>query len=491
VVARATAAVATAAVCLSALTGCGGSSQPVDWPRANLDLSSTRSLPGSGIDAANVSTLHVAWRFRFPFPPGESGAFTATPVVANGVVYVQDMDSNVFALDLATGKLIWRRLFKDTNPGPNGIAVVNGYVFGATDTSAFALNASSGKLIWRHFLVTATATYVDIAPQVANDLVYVATIGLPPNGKGVLYALDAATGALRWQFNTIKSPWHIPEQAGGGGAWYPPSVVGDQVFWGTTNPYPYGGSVSHPNGGAYAGPALYTDSMLVLDARSGKLLWFDQVTPHDVRDYDFEATPVLGTSGGRDAVFGAGKAGFVIAWDRTTHKRLWRTAVGKHQNDTGLLPPHRVTVCPGLLGGVETPMASAGGRLYVPVVNLCMHASSTGYENLDDVDVPARGTGELVALDEADGKTLWTLHLPQAVFGCATAADGVVFTSTFDGKVYGVDAATGKVLWSTGSRAGINACPALAAKTLLVGAGVKLARGDVPELTAFTLGKHT
>src|SRR5262245_15887113 len=98
------------------------------WPLPNHDLSSTRAARGAGIDRANVHRLHVAWRFRLRATPGESGVFTATPVVARGVVYVQDMRSNVFALALATGKVRWRRSFDARNPGPNGVAVSGGRV---------------------------------------------------------------------------------------------------------------------------------------------------------------------------------------------------------------------------------------------------------------------------------------------------------------------------------------------------------------------------
>jgi outer membrane protein assembly factor BamB len=467
------------------LAGCGGGRPaPKDWPLPNLDLSSTRDLSASGIDSKNVDKLHVAWRFRIPVKPGESGALTATPVVAGDVVYVQDMESNVYALALATGRLLWRHEFGDTNPGPDGVAVSGDRVYGATDAQAFALDAKTGHLVWSRDLVTAAARYVDIAPQVADGVVYVATIGLPPNGRGQLYGLDTATGKVRWQFDTIKGAWRAPKYAGGGGAWYTPSVADDEVFWGTTNPYPYGGNKAYPNGAAFGGTALYTASLVVLDAKSGSLDWYDQVTPGDVRDYDFEAPPIIED----DTVYGAGKAGLVIAWDRITHQQLWQTAVGVHRNDTGPLPPHPVSVCPGLLGGVETPMASDGTRLYVPVVDLCMQGSAVGYEDLDKVNVPKRGKGELVALDEGTGHVDWTLRFPQGDFGCATAANGVVFTSTFEGNVYGVDADDGKVLWRTSSPAGINSCPALAGDTLLVGAGVPLGAGQKPMLTAYTVG---
>jgi len=474
-------------VALAAVVGWDSGHRPAGWPLPNHDLASTRSAPKGGIGRSNVGRLHVAWRFRLRGQPGESGAFTATPVVAGGVVYVQDMRSNVFALDLEKGRVRWRRLFGDANPGPDGVAVAGGRVFGATDTSAFALDASTGRLLWRRFLVTATARYVDIAPQVAGGRVYVSTVGYPPDGRGVLYALDARTGAVVWRLDTIAGPWRVPGQAGGGGAWQTPSVAGDDVFWGTANPLPYGGSPSHPNGAAYAGRALYTDSLLDVDALSGKLRWHDHVTPHDVRDYDFQLPPILASVGGRQLVLGAGKAGIVVAWDRNTHRRLWHAAVGHHRNDRGPLPLHRVQVCPGLLGGVLTPMAFAAGSLYVPVVNLCFSGSAIGYEDLTKVDVARRGTGRFVALDAATGRRLWARALPQPDFGCATVTGGVVFTSTFDGTVYALDTRSGAVLWRGRMRAGINACPAVASGTLLVGAGVPRGRGSVLELTALTV----
>ena len=184
-----------------------------------------------------------------------------------------------------------------------------------------------------------------MAPQISGGLVYLSTIGLPPNGAGILYALDAATGKVRWRVSTIAGRWPVPDEAGGGGAWETPSVGGGEVYWGTTNPYPYGGTRAHPNGGAF-GRALYTDSLVVTGARGGGITWFDQVTPHDVRDYDFQLPPILGRAGGTAAVFGGGKAGIVVAWDRKTHRRLWQAKVGVHRSDHGPLPAKPVSVCP-------------------------------------------------------------------------------------------------------------------------------------------------
>ncbi len=455
-----------------------------DWPLPNLDLDSTRAVADSGIDRKNVGDLQVAWRYRFRIPPGYSGADTATPVVAGGVAYVQDMYSNVIALDLHTGAVRWRAQFGDTNQGPDGVAVVGDRVYGATDTTVFALSRATGHLLWTQNIVTPTQQFVNIAPQVANGIVYAATIGNPSGGEGHLYAIDAHTGRVRWQFNTIKSPWKVPFQAGGGGSWYTPSVAGNVVYWGIANPLPWGGSPKYPNGAAFGGAALYTDSLLALNATTGKLLWYDQVTTHDVRDRDFQLPPILGSVGKTPAVFGAGKGGVVIAWNAATHKRIWQSSVGVHMNDTGPLPTHRVTICPGLLGGVLTPMAYSQNTLFVPVVDLCMHGSATGYEDLEGVNVTKRGRGELVAIDALTGRHIWTRKLPQADFGCATVADGVVFTSTYDGTVYGLDTDTGATLWQAHMPSGINSCPALAGETLLVGAGVPKGKSTL-ELEAF------
>jgi outer membrane protein assembly factor BamB len=216
------------------------------------------------------------------------------------------------------------------------------------------------------------------------------------------------------------------------------------------------------------------------------LLWHDQVTPHDVRDYDFQATPILATVDGDELVFGAGKAGRVIAWDRGTRQRLWTAVVGLHRNDVGPLPERRVTVCPGLLGGVETPMAYADGRLFVPVVDLCGWGSASGRQQLTSLR-PSRGKGRLVALDAATGRTLWERRLPSPAFGCATVSNDVVFTSTFDGTVYAFAVADGRLAWRTRMRAGVNACPAVVGDLVLFGAGAPRSGGVTPELVAFGL----
>ncbi|MEA2171408.1 MAG: quinohemoprotein ethanol dehydrogenase [Solirubrobacteraceae bacterium] len=470
-------------VSASLLAGCGGRDADAVWRLPNRDLAGTRAAAGSAIDAGNVARLEVRWRYGLTAAPTYSGIHASTPVVDGATVYVQDLQSNVYALDRPTGELLWAHRYRAPNEGPNGLALDGEQVYGATDSDAFALDRESGRELWRRHLTGPTEQFVDVAPVVRDGLVFLSTIGFAPGGRGAIYALDAGTGAVRWKFVTIRDAWRYPLEAGGGGLWFPVSIDSEgRLYGGNSNPAPWGGTRTRPNGGAFPGPALWTDSLLVLHAETGQLLWYDQVTPHDVRDYDFQATPMVAG----ELVIGAGKAGRVIAWDRGTRERVWEATVGVHRNDTGPLPRQRVTVCPGLLGGVETPMAFADGRLFVPVVDLCGWGSAVDRQELTSLD-PSQGRGRLVALDAATGRTLWERQLPSPDFGCATVSNDVVFTSTFDGMVYALATGDGRILWQAQMRAGINACPAVVGDLLLLGAGVRQPNGDVPELVAFGL----
>ncbi len=473
---------ALAAVLL--LAGCGSSSRAgSDWPLPNGDLAGTRAADAD-LNAANVPHLHVLWRFPLRSRPTFSGLVAATPVVAGNRVYVQDLDSNVVALDRDTGRQVWSHLFHSASGGPNGVSVAGGKVYGNTSTASFALDAKTGALVWRRPLTT-TKQPITIAPAVAEGVVVTSTPGASPGGRGELIALDASNGRVLWRFDTVAEPWPHPKLTNGGGAWQTPTVDSSGHVWvGTANPNPWGGSKAFPNGGMYPGPVRWTDALLELDLHSGKLVWGVQVTPHDVRDHDFQDPPVLTGS----LVVGAGKAGRVIAWDRTTHARVWSAAVGVHRNDTGPLPAKQVSVCPGLLGGVETPLAVADGRVFAPVVDLCFPESALGTSLAGFLTADyASGRGELAALDLKTGRRLWTRQLASPDFGCATVSQDVVFTATYAGTILALRASTGEVLWRATARAAINACPAVAGKLLIVAAGATYTRPrrDHDEVVAY------
>ncbi len=192
------------------MTNSKAASPAGSWPYPNGDLANTRDAAGSTISSVNVASLQQAWTFRLPASEVTSGpgfgALTGTPIVTDGVVYLQDLGDNVYALALATGKLKWEFKLspKIVEGGPNGVAVAGGVVYGDTMTTVFALNARTGKTIWvdRNLLNAGQGTF-GIEPQVADGRVYLASsIGTGPGG-GVLLALNASTGKLVWRFNTI------------------------------------------------------------------------------------------------------------------------------------------------------------------------------------------------------------------------------------------------------------------------------------------------
>ena len=159
-----------------------------------------------------MSRLKPAWTFKLTGKAaaavGGYGSLAAGPIVQDGVVYVQDLDSNVYALALATGKLEWEyecNAPERSGPGPNGVAVVGGRVYGETPTSVFALRAATGAPVWvnGHVLSAGEGTF-GIQPQVAGGRVYLASQYGSGAGGGILVALNASTGAVLWRFNTVR-----------------------------------------------------------------------------------------------------------------------------------------------------------------------------------------------------------------------------------------------------------------------------------------------
>jgi alcohol dehydrogenase (cytochrome c) len=264
---------------------------------------------------------------------------------------------------------------------------------------------------------------------------------------------------------------------GGGGLWYPPAVDRrGRVFIGVGNPSPYPLTASAPNARSRPGPNLYTDSLVALNGATGKVLWYQQVTPHDLRDHDFQDSPIVTTQrihGVRtEIVIGAGKSGKVVAFRADDGHRVWTLNIGKHNRyGSGPLPAKPVVYCPGSLGGVTTPMAEARGSLYAPWLDLCFKGSATGLSGLGGV--AGRGSGGLAAVDPATGAVRWKRTFKKLDFGAATVANDVVFTSTFDGTIYALSTKYGSILWSTRTPEGINSYPAVTKKMLIVAAGAR------------------
>ncbi len=454
-----------------------------DWPVAQGNLAGTRAAVSS-IRADTIARLRVAWRFPITAVTGYGG-MTATPLIAGETVYLQDMRSNVFALDRATGAVRWQRLFDVPTIGPNGLALGYGMVFGAIGDTAevFALDAASGALIWRVRLSNNPFEGIDMAPAVFNNTVYVRTVAGNTRGfnrggtRGVLFALDAASGATLWQFDTTtENLWGNPRINSGGGLWYPPSFDADgNLYFGVANAGPWPGTAAYPNGSSRPGANDYASCLVSLSGETGAVRWYVNAAPHDLFDHDFQNTPVLTTImvGGTpvQVAIGSGKTGTVFAVNQKTGEILWQTAVGQHHNDhlTELPPEPGVWVTPGAWGGVISPVAVADGRVYVPVVNMPTRYASSGVDGARMIDF-AQGRGQLIAIDAATGTVLWQADLPTLALAGATVAGDMVFTAGMDGILRGFHASTGREVWAYRASAGINAPVAIAGDTLIVAA---------------------
>jgi outer membrane protein assembly factor BamB len=222
---------------------------------------------------------------------------------------------------------------------------------------------------------------------------------------------------------------------------------------------------------ARPGANLYTSSLVALGLNDGKLAWHYQDRPHDLFDWDFQSTPVrvrAAAMSGADLVIGAGKTGAVVALDAQSGKLAWRTQVGKHLNDDlSDMPEQSITIFPGVLGGVMSPLAYADGVLYAPSVDLGM-----SYDGALIIPEVSGGTGNLTAIDVRDGKVLWSATTVGACYGAATIANDLVLTSDENGRVYAFARASGEELWHYDAPGGIIAPLVIAGDDLIVSVGL-------------------
>src|SRR6476646_204380 len=485
------------------LVGCGSSSDSSSSSGdasftgdavANVDLASTRAVKGP-INSGNVAELEEVWSNSIA-GTGVYGSYASTPVIANGVIYSQDLESNVQAIDLESGDVLWNKKFESPSHGPNGLAVADGHVYGATASEAFALDQKTGKAVWQVELNGA----IDMAPGVNDGRVYVSTVPETPAAEyeagevGTLWVMDGKSGKKLWHWDTVpKSLWGKPKVNSGGGLWYPPSFDDKGfVYAGTGNPAPLPGAPGEPFGSSRPGPNLYADSLVKLDPKTGKMVWYYQETPHNIYDWDFQNSPIITKVGGKEVAIGSGKSGYVVAVDVKTGKPVWRTAVGKHnghdndpmyamKGEYSKIKPGEVF--PGALGGVVALPATDGKRIYVPIVN---HAATL--INGEETSEESAATGEVAALDLATGKVVWQTELPQPAYGSLLVSNDVVFATSADGVIHALDSAKGGEVWQAALPSGTNAGVMISGDMLVAGAGLPLAEGQTAKLVVYMQG---
>ena len=325
-----------------------------DWPAYGGPMNDHYS-PLDQINRENVQRLQVAWSYD----AGESGGLQTSPLVVDGVLYGLSPTQKIFALDAATGRLLWKfdSGIKGTQPD-RGLAYwrggANARIFAGVMNFLYALDAATGKPVenfgdhgridLRVGLGREPASEQSIAltsPAVVyKDLVIVGgrnpeTLPAPP---GDIRAFDARSGKVRWTFHTIPHPGEFGYDTWPKDAWKRSGAANN---WAGMSLDPKRGIVYVPTGSAafdfYGGDRrgrnLFADCLLALDAETGKRIWHFQEVRHDIWDRDLPAAPALVTvkRNGKsvDAVAQTTKQGFVYLFDRANGKPLFPIAYHK------------------------------------------------------------------------------------------------------------------------------------------------------------------
>ncbi|HWJ96993.1 MAG TPA: PQQ-binding-like beta-propeller repeat protein [Acidimicrobiales bacterium] len=465
-----------------------------DWAIANGDYASTRTVADPKITSKNVDDLELAWTYEAK-GGGTFGNLTTTPIVAGDHVYLGALTTEVHSIDRKTGKGAFVVGDQVGIFGPTGVGIGWGQLYGtkANDegkgSMVVAYDAETGRENWATD-IGEHGGIINMQPSAYDGLVFASTSGYGNGTIATIYALDAGNGSIVWDFPVIADPglWGNPGLNSGGGVWYPPTIDTRRrvAYFGTGNPYPFPGAEGFPNGSSRPGDNRWTDSTVALDIDSGKLVWGHQAIPHDIFDRDnmLAARTTIEVDGKeRDVVISSGKLGIVYALDADTGDEIWKTPVGKHQNDELTEIDGPTLVYPGSLGGVQTPLAIADGTVYACVMNAPTEYAGPEETSYGFTVQLGKANSQMVAIDADTGSIEWEVDLPGDSFGGSTVSGDLVFTSSFGGEVLALDRATGKTVWSYEAPGGINGWPAIAGGELYVPVGM----ADPPQLLKFEL----
>jgi PQQ-dependent dehydrogenase (methanol/ethanol family) len=472
-------------------TASAASQPPADWVTYNGPLAGNRYSPLAQITAANVGQLQQRCSFDTP----EAVNFQSGIVAVNGVLYFT-LFNHTYAIDATTCQQKWTHV----RPEPDtflmvnrGVAYSDGHLFrGTGDAHVLAIDAANGTQLWDVSIGDPKkGESVPMAPIASNGLVFVGNAGGDNFGViGRIYALDAASGRVVWQFNTVPdsgpalATWpkaSAKNPPSGGATWtsYALDEPNGILYVPAGNPAPDFAHALRP------GENLYTNALLALDAKTGRLLAYVQPLKGDYHDWDLSAAPaLLTTKSGRPFVAAASKDGHVYNIDRgavTTQRsdppspdrlvvRSKALVTTSENADVPLSTEHETRFCPGVQGGVEWngPSYHPGlGLLFVNAIDWCTYVRMqplakikgapgdawTGAEPADGWlfgrhDPVEQARGWVTAFDAESGEITWKVQTPRPMVAAITAtAGGLVLTGDLDGRVIAYDASTGTELW--------------------------------------------
>lgn len=462
--------------------------------------------PLDQINKENVGDLELAWAWGMS--PG--GRTQETPLVHDGVIYIQNSTHLIQALDGSTGNLIWEyqhELPDDVNP--NGVRSKSIYedmlIVSTRDGHLIALDTKTGQLIWDQQVVNYNQGFAFSSGSIiTNGVIIQGTTGCSNAQPGGCFFTghDVHSGAEIWRVHTIArgdtpegNSWNgIPlESRHGGSAWIAGSYDPDQnlFFAGVGQPYPWiaeiNGLLPESTDPSVTNNALYTNATLAIDVNTGELQWYHQYLPNDSLDLDYVYERILVElpfkGEDRQMVITSGKIGIVEALDRVTGEWLWahetvpQNVVLEIDPDTGAktinpdIVPHigeTTYNCPADPGGRAWQATSYSPRtqtLYMPTVEFC---SNTTPQPLDPGEIYVSGgratfarvptadsdgnIGQVRAINLADQSDSWMYRQYAPVTSSTLpTGGGLVFVGTLDRRLIAFDDATGDVLWRSGA----------------------------------------
>ena len=475
---------------------------PGDVLTYGMGYSQHRFSPLTQINRQTVKRLVPAWSYSLADNRGLEGQ----ALVKDGVVFLTDHEKTV-AVDALTGREIWKTMIEYPPETTRvvccgivnrGAALFDGKLYRTTlDANVIALDAKSGKEVWRTKSSDPKDGYsMTVAPLVANGVVIAGVAGAEYGIRGYLEGFDAQTGKSLWRTYTIPEKGQPGSETwpgdtwkqGGGSTWitgsYDPDL--DLVYWGTGNPAPW-------NPLNRKGDNLYTNSVLAIAPKTGKVVWHFQMTPGDPFDYDgvnewiLADLPVDG--GTRKVVMHADRNGYLYVIERATGKLVaanafvkvnWADGIDKEtgrpvwsaETKAVVDKGEKQRIYPAVSGGKNWgPMAfdptrrllyintNEWGMDYEPapveqVANLKAGQPHYGVKFPAAFDADKRGL--LRATDPLTGKAKWELPFKSPnIAGVLATAGGLVFTGMLTGEFIAVDADTGKIVWQFQTPSGI------------------------------------
>jgi PQQ-dependent dehydrogenase (methanol/ethanol family) len=484
----------------------GAAKDSKNWLISNGDYAQTRFYGAQQINAKNVSKLRPA----FVFQTAVVESMETAPIVVNGVMFLTTSFNHVYAIDAVTGEEFWHYKHKQgpvttfcCGPNNRGVAISGDKLYmGTLDAKLVALDTKTGKKLWETEIADPEKGYSEtMAPVVVDGKVLIGTNGGEYGIRGFVKAFDAESGKELWTFYTIPEQGHegvwaekdatgrdmhrdiAAEKAAleknskfyetlGGGVWMAPAYdrATNTLFFVVGNPSPDLYGAERP------GDNLYTNSMVAIDAGTGKYKWHSQYIAHDVWDLDAVSPPILvdvKDEKGKmiPGVIHGGKTGHIYVHDRKDGRLIrFSQAMVPQENMWTLPTPEGARMLPGANGGVEwSPMAVNAKARLAYAVNL--HQPMTyqvdaspypggklwlggAFKNVPGEDQ----AGNVTAVNIDTGKISWQAKTDQPMIGGALATAGnLVFAGEGNGWFKAYDATNGKVLWKYQCGAGVNA----------------------------------